>query len=360
MPVACQAKRTPVRCQLSCCSHSWHVQPKLVVLYCRVACFCSCAHVFTGQFFICVSVASVISVDHPVKHQFVSVRLWPKMTSIVDSEAHLAKRATEVGLTDGALQSLVRSGLSTLGRLAFAHGQPGTPIDAAAFHTFAAGRPDVISWRSSVEKAPFWRAHDGAESAEGGCGQPWGGTRSQAASSGTKRKDGHITCSHARSVHWEAVGAKPWLAWPTVAAVWGTTIGLHLTWSLHFTWVGSGSMGKTSKEIKLDTDKVVVKEKSDTPDQAAATEMQIYEALRRRGIAYAFADLLEWTVHERYISQLFGHLRKDPPQGYMKTSIQQLLRADSSVGENHWRQCLSQAWRNRTTPTWCGSTCGPS
>ena len=72
-----------------------------------------------------------------MKHQFVSVRLWPKMTSIVDSEAHLAKRATEVGLTDGALQSLIRNGLSTLGRLAFAHGQPGTPIDAAAFHTFA-------------------------------------------------------------------------------------------------------------------------------------------------------------------------------------------------------------------------------
>ena len=33
MPVACQVKRTPVRCQLSCCSHSWHVQPKLVVLF---------------------------------------------------------------------------------------------------------------------------------------------------------------------------------------------------------------------------------------------------------------------------------------------------------------------------------------
>ena len=78
-----------------------------------------------------------ISVDHQVKHQFVSVRLWPKMTSIVDSEAHLAKRALEVGLTDGALQSLIRNGLSTLGRLAFAHGQPGTPIDTAAFHTFA-------------------------------------------------------------------------------------------------------------------------------------------------------------------------------------------------------------------------------
>ena len=59
--------------------------------------------------------------------------------------------------------------------------------------------------------------------------------------------------------------------------------------------------------------------------------MQIYEALRRRGMAYAFADMMEWTVHERYISQLFQHLRKEPPQGYMKTSIQQLLRADRAV-----------------------------
>ena len=90
-------------------------------------------------------------------------------------------------------------------------------------------------------------------------------------------------------------------------------------------------MGKTSKQIQLDTDHLVVKEKSDTPDQVAATEMQIYAALRRRGVAYAFADLLEWTVHERYIAQLFGHLRKDPPQGYVKTSIQQLLRADRAV-----------------------------
>ena len=83
------------------------------------------------------------------------------------------------------------------------------------------------------------------------------------------------------------------------------------------------AMGKTSKQIQLDTDHLVMQEKSDTPDQVAATEMQIYEAMRRRGIAYAFSDLLEWTVHERYISQLFGHLRK--------TSIQQLLRADRAV-----------------------------
>ena len=82
------------------CIAGWHVSA-VVHMFSQV---CS-SYVFL--------VASGISVDHQVKHQFVSVRLWPKMTSIVDSEAHLAKKATEVGLTDGALQSLVRSSWPT-------------------------------------------------------------------------------------------------------------------------------------------------------------------------------------------------------------------------------------------------------
>ena len=114
----------------------------------------------------------VISVDHLWKHQFVFVRLWPKMTSTVDSEAHLAKRATEVGLTDGALQSLVRSGFSTLG-IGLHSSWPTRNTDRCScisyFCSEPSGRPDVVSWRGSIEKATFWRAHDGAESVARGC-----------------------------------------------------------------------------------------------------------------------------------------------------------------------------------------------
>lgn len=58
------------------------------------------------------------------------------------------------------------------------------------------------------------------------------------------------------------------------------------------------AMGKTSKQIQLDSDHLVVKEKNDNPDQWASTEMQIYEALRRHAMAYAFADMMEWTGHD--------------------------------------------------------------
>ena len=59
------------------------------------------------------------------------------MTSIVDSEAHLTQRAADVGLTQVSLNALKRHGFSTLGKLAFSHGQPGTQIDSDAFHRYA-------------------------------------------------------------------------------------------------------------------------------------------------------------------------------------------------------------------------------
>ena len=280
-----------------------------------------------------MSYRSLISVDQRVKHQFVSVRLWPKMTSIVDCEAHLAKRATEVGLTNGALQSLVRNGLSTLGRLAFAHGQPGTPIDAAAFHTFAQNLLGALM--SLADEAALKRLLFE------------GHTR---VLSQLREAVANPEAAHTRKLPQVERNAK---MITLRAALPGVCVEKQLEPSHSLLDLVSQqfeaqqlaylspdrctsrewevAMGKTSKQIQLDTDHLVVKEKSDTPDQVAATEMQIYEALRRRGVAYAFADLLEWTVRERYITQLFGHLRKDPPQGYVKTSIQQLLRADRAV-----------------------------
>lgn len=63
-------------------------------------------------------------------------------------------------------------------------------------------------------------------------------------------------------------------------------------------------MFKTTKQIRVDAEKLTIKEDQQTPDQAASTEMQVFEALRRRGVALAFADLLSWQVHmqEAFVS----------------------------------------------------------
>ena len=91
------------------------------------------------------------------------------------------------------------------------------------------------------------------------------------------------------------------------------------------------TMSKTSKQLSIDSDKLLVKSEQSVPDQQVSTEMQVYEALRRRGIALAFTDSLTWEVHERYLQRRFQHMRNDAPEGYAKTTLQQVLRVDRDV-----------------------------
>ena len=55
------------------------------------------------------------------------------------------------------------------------------------------------------------------------------------------------------------------------------------------------------------------------------------EALKRRGVTFAFMDALSWEVHERYLQSLLNHLRTEAPDEYVKTTLQQRLGADRQV-----------------------------
>ena len=58
------------------------------------------------------------------------------MTSIVDSRAHLQKRCADMGMSARGVQQLGQNNLDTLGKIAFAVGQPGHPLDIAEFTRF--------------------------------------------------------------------------------------------------------------------------------------------------------------------------------------------------------------------------------
>ena len=69
------------------------------------------------------------------------------MTSLVDSEAHFRKRAEEMAMSDCGVRALVARGITTLGKLAFAHGQPGVPIVSAEFDVVS---QDVLGAMASI------------------------------------------------------------------------------------------------------------------------------------------------------------------------------------------------------------------
>ena len=101
---------------------------------------------------------------------------------------------------------------------------------------------------------------------------------------------------------------------------------------------------KSSKPLQTDADKLLVKEESKTPEQTSITEVQVLEALKRRGVAFAFIDALSWDVHERYLQALFTQLRTEAPEGYVRPTLQQLLKADRGLPEHdsQGRCCQAQ------------------
>ena len=55
------------------------------------------------------------------------------MVSLIDSAAQFSQRLQDLSVSDGLRRSLKQAGLVTYGGMAYAHGQPGQPIDDAAF-----------------------------------------------------------------------------------------------------------------------------------------------------------------------------------------------------------------------------------
>ena len=104
--------------------------------------------------------------------------------------------------------------------------------------------------------------------------------------------------------------------------------GLFVFREVNITRVGDNHVKDLEAAVYIETDKLLAKSEQAVPDQPVSAEMQVFEALRRRGIALAFTDSLTCEVHGRYLQRLFQHMRNDAAEGYAKTTLQQVLRAD--------------------------------
>jgi hypothetical protein len=73
-----------------------------------------------------------------------------------------------------------------------------------------------------------------------------------------------------------------------------------------------------------------LKEEAKEPTLLAevSTELEIHQALRRRGAAYALAQVMSFPKHEEIIALLFAELQRDPPSGFNRVTISQLQEAD--------------------------------
>lgn len=255
------------------------------------------------------------------------------MTSIVDSEAHFTKSAEEVGLSDAGRRALLGAGYSTLGRLAFGVGQPGVQMIEAEFQRFAtnvlggmASMQDISAVRRLLFESQtlvMAQLRDLVTNPEAGLTRKLPPVEREAKMRQLKaRLPGVVIEKQLEPSH---------ALLNLVSQMWESKQLQYIPIEKLTSREHEVMRSKTVKELSLDTEKLVVKEESKTPDQSSTSEMQVFEALRRRGLALAFCDSMSWQHHERYLQLLFGHLRHEAPEGYVKPSLQQLLKADRQV-----------------------------
>ena len=255
------------------------------------------------------------------------------MTSILDSEAHFRKRSEEVGLSDRGRQAVVVAGYSTLGRLAFGVGQPGTPVPDQEFQRFAtnilgglASMHDV----SAIKRLLFEAQTMTMAQLRDQVSNPDAPTMRKIPPVEREAKMRQLRARLPGVVIEKQLEPSHALL-NLMGQIWESRQLQYIPIEKLTSREHEVLHAKPSKQLSIDSERLLVKEETKTPDQAATTEMQTLEALKRRGIAMAFCDMLTWEQHERYLQSLFGHLRSEPPEGYVRPSLQQILRADREV-----------------------------
>eukprot|EP00435_Cladocopium_sp_Y103_P012604 s5263_g3.t1 len=61
------------------------------------------------------------------------------------------------------------------------------------------------------------------------------------------------------------------------------------------------------------------------------TELDVHNALRRRGVAYEVAQAMSFEVHEKILNFFFFELKKEPVEGFAQVTLQQLASADREL-----------------------------
>ena len=84
---------------------------------------------------------------------------------------------------------------------------------------------------------------------------------------------------------------------------------------------------ESSRQIELEHTRVIIRDAQESPNMHASSALQVLEALRRRGLAYVFAQSVTWTEYDRYLTKLFAHMSRDPPPGFNR----QIVEAERQV-----------------------------
>ncbi|CAE7214389.1 unnamed protein product, partial [Symbiodinium sp. CCMP2456] len=247
-------------------------------------------------------------------------------------KAHFAARAAEVRLSNESILALKRHGFQTLGQLAYAVGQPGQLIPELEFtdwcraHVPAASAADLASLKRLVFEAQTLALTQLRAQV----------TEPDAASKRVPEAERERRLQRLRDdlsglniegplepgrklldecAHQEALGQLKYLSPDRCIS------------RLHEVTHAKPS----SRQVEIDQSRLVIKDAQDEISMPASSALQVQEALRRRGLAYTFAQAVTWNSYDKYVTRLFAHMHRDPPPSCNRISVSQIVEADRLV-----------------------------
>jgi len=107
-------------------------------------------------------------------------------------------------------------------------------------------------------------------------------------------------------------------------------------------WIPPSKCSKRDTEIQnqlrdkpvtltLEQQMVRVSAVEDVVATDTSTDLHLQWALQRRGLAFDQCSLINNSEHEIWVQQLLGQITREPPAGFAKVSIGQVLRADREL-----------------------------
>lgn len=253
--------------------------------------------------------------------------------AVVDSAATLAVRCDECGMPDNVKQALKDASINTISQLAYAFGQPGQPIDSVEFKKWAEDLiPGIsIGGLASLKRLLFESQTQMLALLKESVLNPEPSTarkvpqpeREARLTALRNRLSGVLIEGHSEPCH-------SMLDFFVQVYETNTVRFLPLEKCYSRLVELTNSAKPQAKMLELEATKLVVREK-DEAEYAVQSSYQMLEALKRRGLSLEFAGVMSFRAHEMYISALFSHMNRDPPPGFARTSVAQLIAADKAA-----------------------------
>ena len=214
---------------------------------------------------------------------FTHTFLW-NMASLLDSEAQFRQRAKECKLSDVALQDLSRLGVTSFGLLAYSFGQPGQNIADEAFNNWVRQdvNPGITLADSSALKRLLFESHTLVmASLKEQVVAPDSIATKKVPPTERDSKMQHVRNTHAGLLIEGPLDPGHSLL-DACAQMHSTNEIKYLAPERCVSRFHEITHQKTpAKQVEVESDRLIVREKSEVPDEAAHSALQVKEALER-------------------------------------------------------------------------------